>query len=78
MHIGIFPGSLSEWDLNQSLLVNWLRFYYHRVYSLPDNEAPPDDLVKYDLLLDDWLEEKDDREERERNKKTGHESFKMY
>ena len=64
----MFTGGLNEWNLNQLLLVNWLRFYYNRVYSLSDDEAVPEDLIQYDLLLDDWLENKDAQEKSKRRK----------
>ena len=44
---------------------------------MPEEEAPPDDLVKYDLLLDEWLDMKDCAEKR-KDKKPGNESFRMY
>jgi hypothetical protein len=65
----MFSGGVGEWSLNQISLVNWLRFYYHRVYSNLEEERPPDDLVEYDILLDDWLEAKDSAEKAERRKR---------
>lgn len=58
------------------MLVNWLRYYYHRVYSLSEDDRPPDDMVEYDLLLDEWLDNKDTQEKIEMKRK-GKESFKM-
>jgi hypothetical protein len=58
------------------MLVNWLRYYYHRVYSLDEDERPPEDMVNYDLLLDEWLEARD-LQRKQKMKKSGQDNFQM-
>jgi hypothetical protein len=44
-----------------------------------EDERPPDDIVPYDLLLEDWFDELDKRKELERQKgrRGGKSNFRM-
>jgi len=61
------------------LFTNWLRFYQYRVYSTLEDERPPDDIVPYDILLEDWLDDLERRKERDRkkNKRGDRDHFRM-
>jgi hypothetical protein len=51
----LFDGSVSEWDMNKTMLCYWSNFY-DTVHSAAD---PPEEyIVKDDELLDNWLESK--------------------
>ena len=61
-HTSIFPGSLTELTENQLNLVYWCKFYNQNVFSLPSTERPDEFTIDYDILLDDYLERKEFRE----------------
>lgn len=67
-HIPMFPGYLTELDSNQLSLIFWLKFYNQHVFSLDSLERPADYIVDYDILLDEYIEQK---EFREKSKNTG-------
>lgn len=76
MKIPMFDGSVAQWNVDKISLMNWMRFYYHRILTLSEEESPPDRLEEYDLLLDDWLDNKDAQEKADRkkqSKQSGHE-----
>lgn len=62
-HIPLFEGVLTNLDENQKNLIYWCKFYNQVVYSQPEKERPSDFVIDYDILLDDWLEQKRFKEE---------------
>lgn len=57
-HIPLYEGSLMEYCVNQKAVLYWCKFYNSNVFAVDDKERPPDRIIEYDILLDDWLERK--------------------
>jgi hypothetical protein len=68
LHVPMFKRTLSEWDDNQKNLVHWLKFYNSYVFSVDPEDRPAERIIKYNALLDDWVEKKEYREKQERKK----------
>ncbi len=49
----LFPGNISEWDLNKTTLVFWSSFY-DNIYG--SSNVPEQFIIEDDKLLDSWLE----------------------
>lgn len=62
-NIPMFKEPLIDLDNNQCNLIFWCKFYNHNVFTLTELDRPSDFIVDYDILLDDWLEQKRFREE---------------
>ena len=62
----IFDGAVSTWSKSKSDLAQWVLFY-RNVYDIPEKERPPekiwDKLIDYDLVLDEWLEQRKYKQE---------------
>ena len=54
----IFPGTLSELSPNQLNLLYWMRFYNQNIFSVEEIERPSEEIINYDCLLDEWLDQK--------------------
>jgi len=69
-HIPIFNNSSSEMCVNQRSFLYWVKFYYHNLYSLEDKKKPPENIVDYDILFDDWLGKREYAEKQKGKKAT--------
>ncbi len=61
-HLPMFGGALNELDINQKNFIFWCKYYNHHVFSVEEEKRPDDIIVKYDAVLDDWLEIKEFQE----------------
>jgi len=68
-HIPFYQEGLTQWTNDQKELLFWCRFYNHHVFSQPKKERPDDSIVKYDILLDEWIKKKEFAEKQRQNKK---------
>jgi len=57
-NIPMFKGALVDLDDNQRNLISWCKFYNGHIFSLSEKDRPTDFIIDYDILLDDWLEQK--------------------
>ena len=64
----LFSGSLTDYTIDQNNLLFWCRFYNHYVYSKFEEERPPESAIKYDLLMDRWVERQRAKEKQDRMK----------
>lgn len=60
----IFPGAVSEWDINKISLCRWSTFY-DNVFEHPD--CPSDSVIDNDDLLDQWVEEQSKENKKKRS-----------
>jgi len=74
LHIPMFNGMLSEWDDNQKNLLHWLKFYNTYIFSVDLEDRPADRVIKYNALMDNWVEKKEYREKQERKKNSNRSS----
>lgn len=62
----VFPGTVSEWDINKVSLTWWSRFY-DNIFEHP--ERPPMEIIEDNKKLDKWIEEQTKKQEEERKKR---------
>lgn len=55
-HLPIFDGALNGLDINQNNFILWCKYYNHHVFSVEDEKRPDDIIIKYDAVLDEWIE----------------------
>lgn len=61
-HLGMFPGSVYEWNALQRRLCFWLN-YYSSIDS--SYNRPPDWVIKNNELIDKWMKQQVEDSERE-------------
>jgi len=66
----IFSGRTMDWNPNQVALCHY-SMMYDAVYSLMNDERPPEYIIERDNMLDDWLDKRRESEERERRSNAG-------
>ena len=57
-HIPLFPGCLFEMTTDRKSILYWCKFYNQEVFSLNESDRPDEFTIDYDILMDDWLEQK--------------------
>jgi len=66
----MFEGPIIEWDENKNNLMYWLMFYNKYIFSIDEEERPSDYIIKYNVLMDDWVERKLYREKQKDKENT--------
>ena len=54
----VFDGPISSWSNDQVDFMSWAKFYNVNYFSLPEEEKPSENLLKYSPLLDQYIERK--------------------
>ncbi len=77
MHVPIFDKAAIEYGTNEKNFIYWIKFYNHNVYSLDEEERPAKHIIKYNPLMDEFVERKVFKE-KQKDKERKHGSKEVY